>query len=547
MGLTLGPEVSSVARLGRERKSVADVIAEQAERFSDRTCVTLDDVPITYREMHDRSNALASSLAELGVGWGDRVATILDTCGEALYSWFGAATLGAIEVAINPAYRGEFLRHQLARSEAEVVVVEARLADAVFAVAEKLPSLRTVVIRGDLEQVSMRAPRQLSVVACSELLSGDKAFVPSRTPRWDDPLSIMFTGGTTGPSKGAVVTHNQLLRISRDMSDAAGRGPGDVMYSSLPLFHLNAKVNTILGPIVSGGTGVLDNRFSVSKTWDRVRQYEATGISILGSMVMMLWNLPADPRDAELPINCIIGVPIPAELHRAIEERYDCRLVVVYGLSETGPLTMSSFDAPAAPGSSGRICPVYDVKILDENDDEAPVGDVGEIACRPLEPKISFTGYFKDPEATLESFRNLWFHTGDLGRFDKEGNLFFVDRKTDSIRRRGENISSVEVEEAVRLHPAVADVAAHAIPSPFTEDDVKLCVVVRPGEALSHEELLQFCVDVLPFFAVPRYIEFLDEIPQSPSVRPLKYMLRDRGVTEETWDREAAGIEVKRN
>jgi crotonobetaine/carnitine-CoA ligase len=275
-----------------------------------------------------------------------------------------------------------------------------------------------------------------------------------------------------------------------------------------------------------------------------VRRYNATGVNILGSMMLMLWNLPPEPRDKALPVRFIIGVPIPKHLHHKMEERYGCRFVSVYGMSETGSQTLSGIDQPGVPGASGKPVAHYQIKLFDQEEREVPVGKVGEVVCRPLQPHVMFEGYFADPEASAVAQKNLWMHTGDLGRFDENGNLYFVDRLKDSIRRRGENISSVEVELTVLKHPAVVEVVAHAVPSEFTEDEVKLCVILDRDKKLSVEELMDYCVKNLPFFAVPRYIEFLDDLPRTPVGRPQKNVLRERGVTSQTWDREAVGYKV---
>jgi crotonobetaine/carnitine-CoA ligase len=261
----------------------------------------------------------------------------------------------------------------------------------------------------------------------------------------------------------------------------------------------------------------------------------------------MLWGLPPDPADAELPIRLLVAAPIPLELHRPIEERYGCRIVTGYGLTEAFPLAIQGVDSPAVPGSAGRPNPGFDVRLVDDDDTDVPAGAAGEIVCRPHALHSMFEGYFGRPEETLAQLRNLWFHTGDLGRFDADGNLFFVDRKKDAIRRRGENISSFEIERAVLGHEAVAACAAVAVPSPVGEDDVKISVVLRPGGKLTPSALLDHCVAAMPYFAVPRYVEFVEALPVNAVGRVQKFVLRDQGVTPATWDRDAAGYVVPRS
>jgi crotonobetaine/carnitine-CoA ligase len=530
-----------------ERLTLDRAVDEQAMREADKVCAILQDEPVTYAEMAGRSTSVANGLLDLGVGHGDSVALLSQNCPEMLYTWFGAGKIGALEVAINSSYRGEFLRHQLDNCQAKVVVTEEDLAPRVLELAGSLPELRTVVVRGKTVPTELTAPSGITLLSTDDLLSFDSTTLGARrAPSWEEPCSIIYTGGTTGPSKGAVLSHNYMVRAAQKFAGSLRSGPDDVIYTPLPLFHLNAKAVTVLGSILTGQTGVIDRRFSVSRFWDRVRQYDATGISILGSMIMMLWNLPRSEADAQLPVRSMLASPIPAELHRAIEERYGLTITVMYGLSESAPLIFSSVDDPPVPGSSGKVNEAFDVRLFDDDEGEVPVGEVGEVVCRPLEPHVMFDGYYRNEPATVTAWRNLWFHTGDLARFDDQGNFFFVDRKKDAMRRRGENISSYEVERAVLLHADVAEVAAHAVPSEFSEDDVKLCVILQPGSKPTHEAIMDHCVANMPAFATPRYIEFVDDLPRSPVGRVLKYELRERGKTETTWDREEVGYVVPR-
>jgi crotonobetaine/carnitine-CoA ligase len=393
-------------------------------------------------------------------------------------------------------------------------------------VASELPGLRTVVAVG------------------SDPLDGDPdAPRPADAqPTWNAPACILYTSGTTGPSKGVVVTQHYLVTAARIVADAYGLTASDVTYGAVPLFHFSGMLGSVLAAVVAGSTAVVDRRFSVSATWERVRRYNATGVIAVGSMILMLWSLPEadDPK-----LRLLAGAPIPAELHKRIQERYGCGIVTMYGMTEAFPLAVWNVGDDAVPGSAGRISPLFDLRIFDDDDAEVAIGEPGEIVCRPLAPHVMFEGYHGNADATVAQWRNGWFHTGDFGRIDANGILFFVDRKKDAMRRRGENISSYEVEQSVLKHPAVADVAAHAVPSEFGEDDVKICVVLRAQEdgvvreRVTPEELLAHCVERMPRFAVPRYIELVEDLPRNAVGRVLKYVLRERGVTPQTWDREA--------
>jgi carnitine-CoA ligase len=518
-----------------QQLTVTDLVEDRGAKSPEVTALWLDDVAYTFGEIALRSRATGSALLDLGVRPGEAVALFLESCIELVDVWLGCAAIGAVSVPINIANRGDFLVHQLRNSQSAVVVVDSMTVDAVHAVAAELPDLRAVVVVGDYEPVVW--PDGVRVIPSALLLLGDPD-VPWPTEAhatWNLPACLLYTSGTTGPSKGVVVTQHYLVTAARIVADAYGLVPGDVTYGAVPLFHFSGMLGSVLAAIVAGSSAVVDRRFSVSATWDRVRKFGANGVIAVGSMILMLWNLPESANDPKLKF--LAGAPIPAELHRRIEERYGCRIVTMYGLTEAFPLAVWGITDDGVPGSAGRTSALFDVRIFDDHDGEVATGEIGEIVCRPRAPQVMFKGYHHNPAATVAQWRNGWFHTGDFGRIDGDGFLFFVDRKKDAMRRRGENISSFEVEQSVLNHPAVADVAAHAVPSEFGEDDVKIVVVCRQPAA--PEELYEHCVERMPKFAVPRYIEIVDDLPRNAVGRVLKYVLRERGVTAQTWDREA--------
>jgi crotonobetaine/carnitine-CoA ligase len=530
-----------------ERLTIPAVLDAQAAERPDQPFMYVLDEPITYREMRDRAVASAHALAGLGAGPGDRVAIYMTTSAEWLYTWFGASYLGAVTVPVNVAYRGDFLANQLRDGRTSIVVVDEALAPRLLAIADEVPTLRVVIVRpeGDAEP-DVEAPDGVVVRSSRVLLEGstDRAALGDPPP-WNAPGAIFFTSGTTGRSKGALVTQNYLLCAARIMTDCWQLQPAEVVYGPLPLFHLSA-VGTVLGPMLAGGTGVLEKVFSVQRTWDQVRRYNAAGMALAGALVVMLWNLPREDRDRDIPIRFLSAAPVPKEIYHEIEERYGCKIVTVYGLSEAFPLTYAGVAADNPPGASGQPNPLFDVRIVDEEDNEVLPGETGEIVCRPRAPHVMFEGYDGRPEATVEQVANLWFHTGDLGRIDAAGNFWYVDRKKDAMRRRGENISSFEVEQAILRHPPVAEVAAIGVPSELGEDDVMVCIVTKPGETLDVATFMDFCSERLPYFAVPRYVDVRDELPKNAVGRVLKHELRAQGVPDDVWDRDAAGYVVSR-
>jgi crotonobetaine/carnitine-CoA ligase len=519
-------------------------LAARASEAPERTALWFDDQPVTFAGLEQRVTSVANQLLGLGLAPGDTVALFTGNCAEWVDVWLAAARIGAISVPVNAAFRGEFLAHQLRDCGAAVALVDGAFLPRLLEVAGDLPELRAVVVRGE---PAAEVPAALQVVESEVLYAGDTERVAGGRPiPADEPATLVYTSGTTGPSKGAVLTQQYLLTSARSISAAYGYGADDVIYGAVPLFHFSGTLGVVLPALTDGVTSVLDAAFHPGTCWDRIRQHKATVFVGVGPMVLMLWGLPPDPADAELPIRLLVAAPIPLELHRPIEDRYGCRIVTGYGMTEAFPLAIQGVDTPAVPGSVGRPSPNFEVRLVGDEDREVAAGESGEIVCRPRRPHCMFEGYHGRPEATLAQLANLWFHTGDLGRFDGDGNLFFVDRKKDAIRRRGENISSFEVERAVLAHAAVAACAAVAVPSPLGEDDVKVCVVLKPDTELDATDLMDHCVAGMPYFAVPRYVEFVTALPLNAVGRVQKFRLREQPVTEATWDREAAGYVVAR-
>lgn len=528
-----------------EGYTVAGLLRAGCEASPDRACMRFGDESITYAEMWRRAVAVANGLHDRGVAAGDTVAIQCENCPEFLYTYFGASLVGALTAPVNYHHRGQFLQRQLDLVRARVAVISPDRVDRVAAVAGDVPSLTDVFVVGD-DEVSADVPG-VSTRPTSDLLGGDgdRLRVPNE-PAWSDPNLVLFTSGTTGPSKASVVSNNYIVAASVACVQRKGATADDVFWSPLPLFHGNALMQTVLGPMAAGATGALDVRFSVSGFWDRTRQVGASQVSILGAQFTMLWNRPRRDDDRDNPVRVVYGAPLPSEIHEAFQERFGVVYVTGYGLGEAHPLLVSSVDDPPPPGCAGRAWERFEVRVVDDDDREVPDGEVGEIVCRPREPHVMFDGYLGDPEGTVRSFRNLWFHTGDFGRRRADGWFEFVDRKKDYMRRRGENVSSWEVEQAVLVHPKVAEAAAFPVPSELTEDEIMLVVTLESGQALSPEELIDHCAANMPYFAVPRYVELSRTTLANDLGKVPKHELKARGVTYATWDREAAGYEVRR-
>ncbi|HET6733186.1 AMP-binding protein, partial [Mycobacterium sp.] len=453
---------------------------------------------------------------------------------EWVYFWLGAARIGAITAAVNGANKGEFLLHALQLSKAKVVITDKERHPRLDDIADGVLTLRSTLVLGD---------------SLTERLRHASSQPPHVAPLDEHDIgALFFTSGTTGPSKAVATTWGYLFRAAAAVAAAWEFGSGDVLWTAMPLFHLSAAP-TVLAPMLVGGTSVLAAGFHPDEVWDEIRECGAAGFAGAGAMVSMLWNQPADPRDAELPIRFLSAAPISADMYRDIEERYCCRIVTMYGLTEAFPIAYKSVSDQGVPGTSGRINPAFDVRILDSQGQPVPEGMVGEIACRARTAHAMSEGYVSsapDRSGLLVQPHPEWFRTGDLGILDQDQNLTYVDRVKDSLRRRGENVSSVEVERAVMRHPAILEAAAVAVPSELGEDDILVVVTLRPDAAVDFSELLDFCSSRMPYFCVPRYLEVVDEIPKNIIGRIRKDLLRSRGLGAGAWDREAHGYVLSR-
>jgi crotonobetaine/carnitine-CoA ligase len=500
----------------------------------------------TYGDVDRQSTRLAHALAALGVQPGHTVVTMLDNNVDAVLCWFAINKLCAVSVPINTALKGEFLRHQIADAGAALVVCEAAYVERIAAVSDGLPDVKLVLTRGEpgdgrcgtLPLASLKGHRG----------HDDSAF--ERKPNPWELACLIYTSGTTGPSKGCMISYNYMCNLARLQLRAGPANEHDVTITPLPLFHMNAMCVGVLASILVGARVAFVPRFSVSNFWPEVERSGATIASILGSMGAMLANAPDTEAGQRCKgqIHTVRGNPFTEEVKAIWRERFGAKQVGGngYGLTEAAVITSLAGGEYAAPGSSGTRIPDFDVRIVDDLDREVPAGTSGEIVVRPLRPDIMFMGYWRRPEDTLKIMRNLWLHTGDIGKFDEQGFFYFVDRKKDYLRRRGENISSFEMEAAFARHPALAEVAVHAVPSDKGEDDVKVTAMLRPDMTLSPEDLFRWAIDAVPYYALPRYIEFRDSLPKNPQGRVLKYELRDEGCTPTTWDQETSGIQVKK-
>jgi crotonobetaine/carnitine-CoA ligase len=527
---------------------LGDWLRSEAAADPDRPFVQCGGDWVTLAELDRRSEAVASGLQSLGVEVGDRVALILTNSIEYIVLVYATAKAGAVQVPVNTYLRGQFLRHQLAESGASVVVGDVHALRQIQSSRTDLPALTTFVLIDDAQPPVDQDGLTFVPYQRLEKHTGHLGR-PALSP--DDLCVIMYTSGTTGASKGCMISHGYYCAIPAMFVDYGWFRPGDRIFGASPLFHFTGQVTVVANALAARGSAVLEPEFHATTFMSRARDVGATVVFGVGSMALAVLAQPPDPAlDRGHNIRQAIWIPITAPDQERFNDRFGIpSLAEIYGQSECYPATLSRADDTAnrRPASLGRAMGHIDIRLVDDDGLEMPPGRVGEILLRPKIPNRMFAGYWNNPVATAEAFRDGWHQTGDNARFDEDGFLYFVDRKKDSLRRRGENVSSMELEAAILLHPSVAAVAVHAVPSELSEDDIKACIVLAPGHRLAVEELFNFFRTTLPYYAVPRYVEYLQELPVNQTMRVQKFALRERGITDNTFDLQANGVVVARH
>ncbi|TDP45584.1 AMP-binding protein [Zavarzinia compransoris] len=524
--------------LASEERVVGTLLHRAAERFGDRTFLQFGDACIGFGAFDDQASQVGNGLIGRGLDRGGKVAIFMRNSLEFLQAWFGAARIGALYVPINTDYKGEILRYQLDKADVTHIIIGTEFVGRLAAVVAGLPELRHVIIAGPwpetgLEDAVAALAGHVALHDFAAVLDAPAAD-PGIAVAHGDPHAISFTSGTTGPSKGVLATNGHVISFARDWTRATAFREGEAIFTPLPLFHAIGAWLGVLPAMLMGGRIAIVPKFSASTYWDEVRRYKADIAHGIFSMIPILLKQPARPDDADQPARAFYIGPQNVEFER----RFNCRIVEVFGATENGIVTMSDYHGERRPGSCGRPnTETFEVIIADENDEPVPPRRQGEILIRPRRPHSMMKEYYNAPEATVEAFRNLWFHTGDNAWQDEDGYVYFLDRKKDAIRRRGENISSYELEAVVNLHPAILECAAVAVASELGEDEVKLVVVLRQGESLPAADLWAYCEEKMPRFWVPRFIEFRREMPKTANQKIQKYVLRDRTPDSDLHDR----------
>jgi crotonobetaine/carnitine-CoA ligase len=527
-----------LARIMAEYRSIGGLIERRARELPYKTALKFKDDTYTYAELNSMANRAANGLRQLGVRRGNKVAVMMKNCPEWLAVWFGCAKLGALICPVNVAYKGDGLAYQLNHSESTMLIIDDGYLARLDPIKQDLSALKSVVVRKT--GVTFRMHNE--IVELSRLLeaSADPPTALELNP-WD-PATILYTSGTTGPPKGCVLPHGQYLIGAEQMVWNCEYNQDSVVYTCLPLFHINAQNYTVLCTMAAGGTVVMDDRFTASGFWQRLIDCGATAFNFIGGIPLILWNQPVSPLEKQHNVKIAFGVPVPKDIWPQWEERFGCRIVYAYGMTENALPVLFPFSATPAPehlrGAGGKASDSAKVAIFDEHDNPVEAGQIGEVVTQPRIPWSMMIEYYNMPEQTKDAFRNCWFHTGDLGYLDPEGYFFYVDRSKDAIRRRGEMISSWQVESVVGKFPNVAECAAVAVPSEIGEDEILVAVVLTQGSTISAPDLIEYCEQQMAFFQVPRYIRIVDELPKTQTQRVEKYRIRKEGLTGECWDRE---------
>jgi crotonobetaine/carnitine-CoA ligase len=529
------------------------LVRRQAVRYGEGEFMSFQHgSALTFAGYERQGLGLAHALAALGVGAGDRVMVLVKNRLEFMVIMLAALRLGAVFVPVNTELKGSFLEHQLRNSDPKVVFADAELLasfDEVSGAGTAIAAL--VVVAGDVAEARPAVFDRVTTMAYHDLAA--HAAADDHLPEEPGPYDlacIVYTSGTSGPSKGVMMPHAHLVLWGITYAPAVRMTAKDRLYVCTPLFHMSALGMQVIGALVAGASVACVERFSPTRWIDEVRSSGATIAGLVGVLGELIYRTPARADDGANSLRTVFTAAIPEDLAIGFARRFGVELVQGYGQTECNMVTYSVRDDPLTLGCVGRPLDRYfDVRIVDpETDEPLAVGELGEIVVRPKEPSCFMQGYYRMPEKTTEAWRNLWLHTGDAGRFDAAGRLFFIDRIKDRIRRRGENISAFEIEEVLSRFAPLEECVAVGIrvEGAGGEDEIKACVVAKAGAAIDPVALLDFCVARMPRYAVPRFVEVLDELPKTASGKVQRQALRNRGVSPTTWDRETVGYTIAR-
>ena len=520
-------------------ETIGERLSEQARSIPDKVLLVTGERSVTFRQMEDMANEIACGFSALGVVKGDAVCQLMPNCEAVISNWMGLAKIGAINAPLNYQFFGAALARIVNATEAKVLVLDQTLELSIADISDDLVFLETIILRAEETFVPDARLARFNLINLAELKGAAQGAQPVDI-HYSDPALLLFTSGTTGPSKAVEISHRYALTFAAEYIEHWRLTAEDVFYVPYPLYHVDANFAAYLSSLHRGGKAVILSRFSASRFWDEVREHGVTHTIFMGAVATFLFNRPPSAEDADNPLRLVLTTPMPA-FWREFEQRFRVQMVSGFGATELNMVCWANLGAPHIDDTCGRPCEHFEMRIGDEHDEAVPVGTSGEILVRPKRAFTMMTGYYRNPEATAETRRNLWHHTGDLGFLDEGGYLHFVGRKKDAIRRRGENISAFEVEEVLNRHPQVVESAVIGVPSEYTEEDVKAILALQSPGICTPKSIVDWAKGKLPRYALPRYVEFVDALPHTDTDKIQKTVLREHWKTPDTFDIEKNG------
>lgn len=528
--------------------TLATVLDHRADEQPEATFLIApeEDRRWTYGQIRQESQRVADAMFERGAQTGDRVLIMAINSSQFVRTWLATGISGLVEVPINTAYEGEFLRHQGNVTSPRWAVIDDVFAERFVRLRSELDSIEHfwIIDRGAGDDaIEMLTQAGWSASRWDELLSGTERTFP--IPAASDLASIFFTSGTTGPSKGVAMPHAQMYFFADEVVSLTRLTNADTYMTVTPLFHGNAQFMAAYPALVAGASLVIRSKFSASRWVDQVRDEGVTVTNFIGVMMDFIWKQEPREDDADNPVRAVFAAPTASSILVGFQERFGIEAFVeVFGLTETSAPILSPYGETRPAGAAGLLASdFFDIRLVNpDTDEEVAVGEVGELVVRPKFPWMCSMGYYGMPEKTAEAWRNLWFHTGDALKQDEDGWYYFVDRYKDALRRRGENISSYEVEQAVLAHPDVRECAVIAVAAEVEAGEDEVMAVIVANSALNPSGVWDYCKGRIPEFAIPRFIRIVDALPRTPSEKIQKAVLREDGITDDTHDRTKTSV-----
>ncbi|MFJ7729903.1 ATP-dependent acyl-CoA ligase [Neobacillus sp. NPDC097160] len=508
-------------------QNIREVVERAATLFGEKTFLYFENEEISFSTLHEQSGKVANAFKKLGIKKGDKVALFLPNCKEFIYTWIGLNKLGAVMVPVNTFFKENETTFVINNSDSKIILTDSNSLEMIISIRGECEIVENVIVidKGNTPEV----------LSFYELIKNELPQISPVEISLDDDAAILYTSGTTGNPKGCVVSQSYYLVNAKLWLKHQELTSEDRFLTPLPFFHMNPQILTTMGALTIGASVILLDRFHPKTWWEDVARYGATQFHYLGVMPAILNALPPSQLDTAHKVNLCLGAGISYKFHESFEKRFNLKTLEVFGMTETGlnMITPIKGDRKLGTGSMGKVLPGIKAKVVDGDDKEVPIGTPGELVLKEevrAEGSSMMKYYYKNEKATKEAWRNGWFHTGDIVRQDEEGFFYFVDRKKDIIRRSGENISSMEIEDCIRNHPKVVDAAAVPFPDPIREQEVRVCIILKPGEssATIHEgEIIKWCTERLAYFKVPRFIEFVSEFPKTASQKVQKSVLKN--------------------